>query len=136
MPDSKVSALPVLAVPAGVDRILVIDNPLVNAASVQISFDSLFAQVPSNTSIGGTFTAEWNATFSGSNSYFTSNVNVTGTTNLGVMKTSSNGVTIQNSLTPANSSITIEQGKIFWDSSYLYVATANNTVKRVALSSF
>lgn len=38
--------------------------------------------------------------------------------------------------TPANSTITVTKGKLWIDSSYLYVATANNTVKRVALSSF
>lgn len=38
--------------------------------------------------------------------------------------------------TPANSTITVQAGKIWWDASYLYVAVANNTVKRVALSAF
>lgn len=39
--------------------------------------------------------------------------------------------------TPANSiSIVANQGLLFYDSSYLYITTANNYVKRVALSSF
>jgi hypothetical protein len=38
--------------------------------------------------------------------------------------------------TPANSTITISQGRLWFDADYLYVATSNNTVKRVALSSF
>ena len=38
--------------------------------------------------------------------------------------------------TPANSTITVKKGTILFDSSYLYVAVANNTLKRVALSSF
>lgn len=38
--------------------------------------------------------------------------------------------------TPANSAITVTEGRVFFDSSYLYVATANNTLKRVALSAF
>lgn len=39
--------------------------------------------------------------------------------------------------TPANSAaLTIKQGAIFFDNTYLYVATSNNTVKRVSLSSF
>jgi hypothetical protein len=38
--------------------------------------------------------------------------------------------------TPANSTITITQGRLWFDADYLYVATSNNTVKRVALSSF
>lgn len=39
--------------------------------------------------------------------------------------------------TPANSSaLTISSGTLLYDSSYLYIAVANNVVKRVALSSF
>lgn len=40
------------------------------------------------------------------------------------------------SVTPANSSATVKQGTITFDSDYLYVATANNTWKRLTLSSF
>jgi len=38
--------------------------------------------------------------------------------------------------TPANSTITVKKGTLMFDTSYLYIATANNTLKRVALSSF
>jgi hypothetical protein len=38
--------------------------------------------------------------------------------------------------TPANSTITVTQGTVFYDADYLYVATANNTLKRVSLSTF
>lgn len=38
--------------------------------------------------------------------------------------------------TPANSTITIQKGSVLYDSNYLYIATANNTLKRVALSAF
>ena len=38
--------------------------------------------------------------------------------------------------TPANSTITVKKGTLMFDTSYLYVATANNTLKRIALSSF
>lgn len=38
--------------------------------------------------------------------------------------------------TPANSTITVKEGKIWYDTSYLYIAVANNTVKRIALDSF
>ena len=44
-------------------------------------------------------------------------------------------VVIYNS-TPANSTITVKKGTLMFDSDYLYIATANNTLKRVALSSF
>ena len=39
--------------------------------------------------------------------------------------------------TPANSSaLTVLGGTLLYDASYLYIATANNTVKRAALSAF
>lgn len=44
-------------------------------------------------------------------------------------------VVIYNS-TPANSTITVKKGTLMFDTSYLYVATANNTLKRVALTAF
>lgn len=45
-------------------------------------------------------------------------------------------LTISGPATVANSTINCTAGQIFWDSSYLYVAVANNQLKRVALSSF
>jgi hypothetical protein len=40
-------------------------------------------------------------------------------------------------LTPANSTVlTVKAGTLFFDNTYLYVATSNNNVKRVALSTF
>lgn len=39
--------------------------------------------------------------------------------------------------TPANSTaLTVLGGTLLYDSSYLYIATSNNVVKRVALSTF
>lgn len=38
--------------------------------------------------------------------------------------------------TPSSSSDTCYIGEIFWDANYIYVAVANNQLKRVALSSF
>lgn len=48
---------------------------------------------------------------------------------------SSANVVIRNQ-TPANSTITVKQGTLMYDNTYLYVAVANNTLKRVALQSF
>ena len=45
-------------------------------------------------------------------------------------------LTFANLSTPANSTITCPQNTVFIDSSYIYVAIANNVLKRVALSSF
>ena len=38
--------------------------------------------------------------------------------------------------TPANSTITVKKGTIMVDNTYIYVATANNILKRVSLTSF
>lgn len=47
-----------------------------------------------------------------------------------------NTITIQNSNTPASSTITVPKGRMWYDTDYLYIAVSNNVVKRVALSSF
>lgn len=48
-----------------------------------------------------------------------------------------NSLVLRSTLSPTNSgSLTIDKGTLFFDSNYLYVAVANNLVKRVALSSF
>lgn len=44
-------------------------------------------------------------------------------------------VVIQN-VTPANGTITVKKGTIMFDTDYIYIATANNVVKKVALSAF
>lgn len=49
---------------------------------------------------------------------------------------SANILILRNNQTPSNSTITITKGTFLFDSDYLYIATANNTLKRVALSSF
>lgn len=38
--------------------------------------------------------------------------------------------------TPANSTITVQKGTVMYDSNYLYVASANNTLKRIPLVAF
>jgi len=48
---------------------------------------------------------------------------------------SSANIVIQTT-TPANSTITVKAGTLFFDNTYLYVATSNNNIKRVALSTF
>lgn len=38
--------------------------------------------------------------------------------------------------TPANSTATVTQGRIWYDDTYLYIAVGNNTIKRVTLEVF
>lgn len=50
---------------------------------------------------------------------------------------SANTLVIRNNSTPANgSTVAVERGTVFFDADYLYIATANNFVKRVPLSDF
>lgn len=44
-------------------------------------------------------------------------------------------VVIQN-VTPANGTITVKKGTIMFDTDFIYIATANNVVKKVSLSAF
>lgn len=55
------------------------------------------------------------------------------TTNLTVV---CNTLITENKQTPANSSVTVRKGTIMFDDTYLYIATANNTLKRITLESF
>jgi len=49
---------------------------------------------------------------------------------------SSANVEIYNIAAVANSSITVSKGTIMFDTSYLYIAVADNTLKRITLESF
>lgn len=47
-----------------------------------------------------------------------------------------NNLYISYRTTPSSATDSVTQGKIWFDNSYIYVATANNTIKRVAISTF
>jgi len=47
-----------------------------------------------------------------------------------------NTLVIRKNNTPSTSSDTVTRGTIWFDSSYLYVAVGNNTIKRIALEAF
>ena len=47
-----------------------------------------------------------------------------------------NSFIITNNTTPSNSTMTVTKGKIFYDTDYLYIAVANNNIKRISLVSF
>ncbi len=106
MATKKVSELTALTAPASEDLLLIIDDPSGAPASKKITVGSFLGNCSSNVTL--------------SNSAILS----------------ANTVIVRNSQTPANSSATATKGSIFYDSDYLYIATANNTLKRVALSSF
>jgi hypothetical protein len=71
----------------------------------------------------------------------TTRVNVSGTGEVGIgvnliLSGSSNVFRINNAQTPASAGATGTAGTICWDTSYIYVCTATNTWKRVAISTW
>lgn len=147
MADSKVTGLTEATSVASVDLILTIDDPNGTPVSKKITIKNLFGNIPANTSISGIFTVSANATFSGSNTAFTSNTVMTGDKNaIANLHVTSNRFTVATSKTPSTNNATTEfgsplsdrphDGSIFWDTNYLYVATSNTVIKRVALSTF
>lgn len=49
---------------------------------------------------------------------------------------SSNSIIFKHRSTPANSTANCTSGQMWFDTDYLYIATANNTIKRIALVAF
>ena len=138
MADKKISQLNALTTPATEDLMVIVDDPTGTPVSKQISLLNLFGGVPGNTTIAGTTTMQANVTISGSNTVISSNVTHTGTRppriNSGqITLTAKETVTSNNATTQFGAGM---QGTLAWDANYLYVATSNTVVKRVALSIF
>ena len=139
MADKKVTQLTSLTSGASDDFLLVIDNPSGTPTSKQITVKNLLGSAPSNTSITGTLTVSANTTLNGSNTVISSNVNMTSTRG---PRTSAKWITIAKTTGSVSNNATTElgsgglEGSIFWDEDFLYVATSNTVVKRVALSVF
>lgn len=83
----------------------------------------------------------------GSASVLSSSDRIFCNSNSAVKQTSANGAFAQtvvsvsklligNSTAPANSTANVVKGSFWYDTDYLYIATANSVIKRVALSSF
>jgi hypothetical protein len=92
----------------------------------------------SNTKVVGTFTVNGSITVTG-NTYTVTTTTVKFTNfTVNNFVVASNGIIIRDKYTPSNSTVSIagSGGKIHFDNNYLYVKTANNVTKRIALSSF
>lgn len=101
-----ISDLPTLAAP-NANTVLVVNHTVSSVVNTyQISTNNFFSNVAANVTL----------------------------VNTAVL--SANTVILRNNQTPANSTITVTKGTILFDSNYLYIAVANNSLKRVALSSF
>ena len=95
-----------------------------------LTVNNLFANVQSNTAFHGISTFHGNVVFENVTT-FSANVEISGTLTL-----ATDQMVIDDRKTPANSTIIITQGTIFYDEDFLYVTTSNNTVKRITLNSF
>ena len=104
--SKKITELTSLNSPAGEDLLVIVDDPSGSPITKKVTVNSLFANCSANLVISNTATL------------------------------SANNVIVRRNQTPANSSITVTQGTIFWDSDYMYIAVANNSLKRVSLESF
>jgi len=139
MADRKITELAALTSANQKDLLYVVDDPSGTPVSKKISLYNLFGSVPANTSITGTLTVSGNTTVSGANSVFSANLNITSTNG---PKVDAGYVTLASKTTVGSNNATTVlgqgglQGSIFWDENYLYVATSNTQVKRVALSVF
>jgi hypothetical protein len=147
MADAKTSALTALTTPASVDLLLIIDDPNGTPVSKKITLVNLFDNIPSNTTISGTFTASANSTLGGANTVITANLNATGALNtLSSLHVNADKITIGTSDTPSTNNATTEygtptsdrgwDGTLSWDADYLYVAVSNTVIHRIALGAF
>jgi len=103
----KISELVVLTSPSTDDLLVIVDSPANNAITKQVTVSNFFNNAAANVTVGNTF-------------YL-----------------SANNFVIRRLQTPAASSGTADlKGSIWFDVNYIYVATANGTIKRAALSSF
>ena len=125
MADRKITELTALTAPNQKDLLYTVDDPTGTPVSKKISLFNLFGAVPANTSISGTFAAAGNTSISGAKTELTAGqITLSAATSVG----SNNATTV---IGRADA-----QGTIFWDQNYLYVATSNTQVKRIALSVF
>ena len=103
---ATISDLPTLATP-NANTVLVVNHTVSSVVNTyQISTNNFFSNVAANVTL----------------------------VNTAVL--SANTIILRNNQTPANSTVTVTKGTILFDNNYIYIAVANNSLKRVALSSF
>lgn len=103
----KISELVALTAPSNDDLLVIVDSPANNAITKQVTVDNFLNNSQANVTVGNTY-------------YL-----------------SANNFVIRRRATPVSSTGTSDlQGSIWFDTNYIYVATANGTIKRAALSSF
>ena len=119
MADKKLTELTAMTAPDGADIIHIVDDVAGTPTNKKITLSTLFDNIPTDVTA-------------------TANVAVTGTLTItGDLIPSANVLLATGGITPANSTnTTVAAGTIWFDANYIYVTTATDTVKRVALSTF
>jgi len=117
MADKKVTQLTSLTNSASEDLLLIIDDPTGTPVSKQISLLNLFGNLTANVTTTGVLSAA-------------------NTTVNGVLTNTGDTIRISTTKTPSSASDTGNTGQIAWDADYIYVCTATNTWKRVAISTW
>lgn len=108
----KISELTALSAASGDDLLVVVDSPSSNATTKKITITNVFNTVAANVNIGNTYFVTAN------------NANI-------------KNLKITRKETAAVSSNTADkEGQMWFDDNYIYVCTANGTVKRATLSTF
>ena len=139
MADKKVTQLTELTTTADSDLLYVVDDATGTPVSKKVTVKNFFGTVPANTTITGRLVASANTNFRGTTSVFNAN-----TTFNSAPIANTNRVIISNKVTISSNNATTQfagnapanQGSLFWDDDYLYVAISNTVIKRVALSVF
>jgi len=117
MAIKKITELAAANSVANSDLLVTVTSPSGSAATKKITVQNFFGNVSTTVVVNNTATVSANLTINNT--------------------LIANNLLVVTSSTPANStSSTITKGTIFYDSNYIYIATANNLVKRAALSTF
>ena len=137
MADRKNTELTALTSTNNADLLYVVDDPNGTPVSKKVSLKNFFNSVPANTTFSEKMTVSGNTTLNGSNTVVSSNLNVTSA--IGPKINAGHIVLTSNTVVSSNNPTTVlgsggMMGSIFWDADYLYVATSNTTLRRVALS--
>lgn len=131
----KISSLPVANTTQAQDKLLLTVYPFGDASSKAITVSKFFTDIPVEVTFANNVTFEANTIFQ-ANTVFTAPAVFT-SIETETLVVGSNGIIIEDSFTPSNSSITeLSVGKLSWDANYLYIRVANNEIKRVALNAF
>lgn len=116
MSATKISELTAVTSISANDLFVVVRDPTGSPSTKKIAASDMLANVVVTAKFANTFTV------TGS---FVSTSNLT-----------ANNLYVTNRSTPANSTASVAGGKMWFDSNYIYVSTANNVIKRVQLQSF